>query len=80
VEAMGGVQSSQPLCGEEEEEEEKPSCGSPQPIPAPSVAGDSRQETPLLRVADNPPDTCGAGDGYQTPGETGESEGRGKSS
>ena len=63
-----------------EEEEEKPRCGSPQPIPAPSVAGEGRQEPPLLRVADNPTETSGAGEGYQTHGETGESEGRGKSS
>ena len=67
------------VSGEEEEEEEKPRCGSPQPIPAPSVAGEGRQEPPLLRVADNPTETSGAGEGHQTPGETGESEGRGKS-
>ena len=51
----------------------------PQPTPAPSVAGEGRQEPPLLRVADNPTETSGAGEGHQTPGETGESEGRGKS-
>ena len=43
------------------------------------MAGEGRQEPPLLRVAGNPTETSGAGEGHQTPGETGESEGRGKS-
>ena len=45
------------------------------------MAREGRQEPPLLRVADNPTETSGAVEGYQTPGETGESVGRrGKSS
>ena len=45
-----------------------------------SVAGEGKQEPPLLMVEDNPIEIGGAGEGYQTPGETGESVGRGKSS
>ena len=37
-----------------------------------AVAGEGRQEPPLHRVADNPTETGGADEGYQTPGETGE--------
>ena len=54
LEALGGKHSScQPVCRQAEEEEEKPSCGTPQPAAAPTMAGENGQSPPHTRVAVN---------------------------
>ena len=80
MEALGGEETScQPvLRGEKdkEKEEEEPGRGSPQPTTTLAVAGGEGQEPepPQIRVADYTPEVSEADEGYQTAGQTGESQ------